>query len=159
LVFGCEPIGPDPSQIKFRGGGVDTFKMHALFTARTVVHPEAESFSVMISNDNGVFFRATLLAGDLEGRANSTKKRFRFIDKAAHSGAGTRGGLSKVNLRSKVFAGEPVWSFKIRAYADLSAATLSLMTTQVTIGNDGTALQVEWTDTGNGWRLRPADLR
>ncbi len=159
LVFGCEPIGPDPSQIKFKENGLDMFKMHALFTAQTVVHAKAEAFSIMIMNDNGIVYSASLLPGDLVGLANSSKKRFRFADKGARRGDGIRDGISKVQLRFKQHGGVPVWSFKIRAYADLSAATLPLMMTQVTIGNDGTALQIEWTDTGKGWRIRPADLR
>ena len=158
-VFGCEPIGPDPSRIRFNDHGPDLFTMHALFAAQTVAHPEAERFSIAIMNDNGVVYSGSLQPGDLTGRANSRNKRFRFVDKSARSGHGTRDGISKVYLRHRTLEGRSVWSFKLRVYADLSAATLPRMMTQITIGNDGTAVSVEWTRTGQGWRIRPADLK
>jgi hypothetical protein len=158
IVFGCEPIGPDPSAIEFNDPAPDSFRMHALFTPRTVMDPAEDGLSLLLTNEDGVIYQAQLLAGDLVARGKGGK-RFRFVDKAAATGSGSRGGLYKVSVRFKNHGGASVCSFKIQAFGDLSAATHATMITQVQFGNDGTAVQAEWTATSDGWRLRPADLR
>jgi hypothetical protein len=41
----------------------------------------------------------------------------------------------------------------VKAYGDLSAATLATMSLQVTIGNDSFLNQSDWVPTGSGWKL------
>ena len=47
--------------------------------------------------------------------------------------------------------------FRLRAYADLSAATEAIMTTGIVVGNDVGSLTAEWTATRDGWKLSQRD--
>jgi hypothetical protein len=158
FVLACEPAGPDPSTISFNDDGPDYYGMHILFTPRSETFPVTEGLSLLITNANGIVYQATLGPGDLEPRG-SGNKRFSFRDRGAREGNGIRDGLYKVGIRYKTRDGVAVVTFKIQAYADLSAATLAHMTTQISIGNDGTFVSADWRSTGSGWRLTPADLR
>ena len=50
------------------------------------------------------------------------------------------------------------FTFKVKAYGDLSAATLALMDLRVDVGGDGALLRSLWRKTSRGWKLKQSDL-
>ncbi len=157
-VLACEPLGPDPSIIKLYDDRPDLLKMHMLFIPRSELFPVTEGFALLVTNASGVVYLGRLLENDLLPR-DSSGKRFAFKDRTAKNGTGLRDGLYKVNVRLRTYQGDPAYSFKIRAYADLSAATVADMTTQIAIGNDTTFLPATWRQSSTGWKLRQKDLK
>jgi hypothetical protein len=49
-------------------------------------------------------------------------------------------------------------SFLVKAYGDLSAATLPLMASQIVVGNDSGYLERAWSPTKSGWKLNDRDF-
>jgi hypothetical protein len=82
------------------------------------------------------------------------RERFRFRDPAAKDGNGSRQGLHKLVLLNK----NGSYSWRLQAYADLSAATEARMTTHVVVGRNGTSITADWQQIKNGWRLRVVDF-
>jgi hypothetical protein len=60
-------------------------------------------------------------------------------------------------LRVRKFEGIPYLVFRLRVYADLSAATDPVMTTGIVVGNDVASLTAQWSATASGWRLDARD--
>jgi len=82
-----------PDTIKFKKiGKPDQLIIRSAFPVGVALDPENEAFHVVLSNANGVVYEGSLPAGALEQRG----KKFRFVDRAARSGAGTYDGLFKV---------------------------------------------------------------
>ncbi len=163
---GCTPIEDDPAVIhrnsdaQRAAGKMDYFKIHGRVRldppfAGGSIDPVQAGFAVTLRNAFGEIYSAELLPGDLIAR---TQKRFRFKDKGARSGNAKRDGLYAVFNRFRRFEREWYYVFRIKAYADLSGATLAEMTTQV-YGVDGPGyLTVEWVETSRGWKLRRKDF-
>ncbi len=158
LVENCQKLGRDPASIRFDRGaaGLDLFKMHASFFPRSQLDPVSDGFSVLLTNAEGVVYRASLLAGDMVSRRNG--KRFAFSDRSAKQGNGVRDGLARIRLKLRMRNGVPNYSFSIKAWGDFSSATLPMMRTQIVIGNDGTSGQAEWRPTRFGWKALSSDF-
>ncbi len=155
----CEKMGPDPATIKFgKDGKPDRLSIHAFFTIKSEMDPIGEGFTIRITNANGLVYEGSLLSGDLKADDNKGK-RFSFRDRTARDGGQhAQGGLEKVSLKRRVKGGELQFTFKVRAYGDMSAATQAFMMTQVRIGDDGAVLSSVWRQTKKGWKLRHADF-
>jgi len=103
----------------------------------------------LLTNGRGTIYRASLEAGDLVPLPNG--KVFRFVDPNARYGAGKRGGISLAKIRPlKDGSG---YSYSVRAYGDLSAATDAAMAVQVYVGNQRPFMMRDfWTQMPRGWR-------
>ena len=155
FVAGCQPILQDPATITFDRGddGLDEVRIHGRFAFTTPFDPEAEGFGFVISNANGIVYRGKLAAGAVVSKSASGR-RYLFRDRAASA----TGGFANVGVRKRKIRGTSYLVFRVRTYGDLSGATLALMTTQVTIGNEVGSLTAEWTPTPSGWRLALRDF-
>ena len=142
--------------IRFFGGGLDRFVFHGRVrlvppTLGGPIDPVVDGFAVELSNQYGPIYGASLGPGDLVERRNL---RYRFRDKAAKVGAGSRNGLYIIKNRYRQFAGG-VWYYtvRVRAYADLSFATESWMTV-IFFEVDGPAtISAHWVEKKDGWSL------
>ncbi len=135
-----------PDKIRLTSG-LDNLNVKSAFGPGTVLSPATESFRIVLRNANGVIYQATLQPGDLVARGG----KFRFVDKGARRGTGIRGGLSRVELsEAKGGVGTRVL---IEAFGDLNAATLPVMTVEITVGNDTIAYTETWQQKGYGWYL------
>ncbi len=134
---------PCQTLIRFIGTATtnDVFEFHGRVTPGTSIDPPNESFSISLSNANGVLFSGTVPPGSMRGRRYWT---FRV------PGARKAGGLSLVRVtpRSDV---PGTYKVDVRAYGDFTAATLAEMTIAVTIGDDPFSNTTTWTQTSNGW--------
>jgi len=135
-----------PDTIKFKKiGKPDQLIIRSAFPVGVALDPENEAFHVVLSNANGVVYEGSLPAGALEQRG----KKFRFVDRAARSGAGTYDGLFKVEVAAaQADAGTRV---TIEAYGDLDAATLAEMTITITLGDDAVYRADVWATKAYGW--------
>ncbi len=135
---GCLAILRDPAVIKFAAtrpksskarNRPDFFRVHGRLEPQSAHDALTEGLTLVVTNTNGVIYKARLLPGDLK-RHWSTMA---FVDKGAARGEGAREGLSRVRLRRGVRNSLVVM---IEAYGDFSAATLPTMTIQIGIGDD-----------------------
>ena len=67
------------------------------------------------------------------------------------------GSIYRATLKPSQIRGVDYVTFRLRAYADFSAATESIMTTGIVVGNDVGSLTTEWTPTRDGWRRSQSD--
>lgn len=134
------PVLDDPARILFRRGALDVLRLHGALTPATPMDPLTDGFAVVLSNADGVLFRAELLPADFVGR-----RRPRFLDR----GASARGGLYKVSLLRD---GDRV-HFGVQAYAELARATVPTMTIQIAVGDDVFVSKADWRRTRSGWLL------
>jgi len=149
---GCLPILKDPAVIRFadkhapsrKAGRPDLFKMHGRLVPQGPTDPVAEGISIVVTNNDGVVYRAQLLPGDLEGRSSG----FVFKDKPALRGAGSRDGIYRAKLRRSV---RGHYILTLEAYGDLSAAKLPVMGIQVGIGDDMFFAKGTWEQRRYGW--------
>jgi hypothetical protein len=154
LVEPCQPIENDPATIRFDDDGLDSFWIHGRFKLQSVMDPSAEGFGVSLSNAGGPVYRATIDPEQFQ-RANG---RYVFRDAGARRGeVPTAGGLYSAGIRLRKFRGIDYLVFRLRAYADFSAATESRMTTGIVVGNDVGSLTADWVATRTGWRLSQRD--
>ncbi len=135
---GCLAILRDPAVIRFAANQPksskarhrpDFFRVHGRLQPQTAHDARAEGVSVLVTNSNGVIYKAHLLPGDLDLHARTLS----FKDKAAARGEGTRDGLFRVKLQGTVRNGITV---TVEAYGDFSRATIPAMTIQIGIGDD-----------------------
>jgi hypothetical protein len=154
LVEPCQPIEKDPATIRFDEGGLDSFWIHGRFALQSAMDPTVEGFGVSLSNSNGLIYRATI-APELLRRTNG---RYIFRDAGARRGENvTANGVYTAGVRVRKFRGVDYLVFRLRAYADFSAATQSRMATGIVVGNDIGSLTADWTATRDGWRLSQRD--
>jgi hypothetical protein len=140
----CHHNCPDKIRLS---SGIDSLDVKSGFPLSTQLDPANEGFRIVLRNANGVIYQATLLPGDLRLKG----KKFLFTDKAARRGTGIRGGLARVEISS---AGGGVGTrVNVEAFGDLSAATLSTMTVEITVGNDAIAYTQPWEQKPYGWYL------
>jgi hypothetical protein len=141
--------------IRFKGNGLDRFKFHGRVkllppTLGGPVDPLATGFGIELRNQFGFLYQATLLPGDFEPRHNL---RYKFMDRAALSGNGSRNGLFYVFTRFRKYGPNWYYTVRVRAFTDLSAATEPQMTVVFTKVNGTAALTAEWVPQYYGWRL------
>ena len=143
----CQVFGKDPAAIVFRPTRPDHdyFKVHG----RLVLQDPSSlngKFGILLTNAGGVIYRALLQPGDLKPKGKGAA----FSDKTAKSGTGIRDGLSQVKVKVK----QGYVQVQVKAYSDLSEATVPLMGVQVVIGNENAFYKSEWSRRSNGWRLK-----
>jgi cysteine-rich repeat protein len=145
----CEPIRRDPATITFKHtlerATPDMLRMHGSIVPKTPIDPIAEGLGMVLSNANGVVYRAFLLPGDLSGKSTT---HMWFIDRTAGRGRGVRDGIYRISIARR---GERCF-FSLLAYGDLRAATLPTMTVQVMVGDDVFFYKSEWKRTAKGWK-------
>ncbi len=140
----CGQIFKDPATITFKDSTPDVLKIHGGIEPLTAADPRTEGVGVLLTNANGIVFKAVLLPGDLEGNDRSLS----FVDRGASKGRGIRGGIYKLKLRKRAAR----YDFNLQAYGDLSAATQPVMTAQLRIGDDMFAFKSEWRRLPKGWK-------
>ena len=139
--------------IRLDDDGLDYFQIHGrVDVSEGQFDPTAREFGVAIWNANGMIWSGRLHAGDLKARASSSK-RFVYRDHDASSGNGARDGIYMVATRFRRISGALSYQIRVKAYGDFSAATLPLMTIQVS-GVDAVASNTsQWKRTRRGWTL------
>ncbi len=149
LTTACLPILDDPAKLTW-----NYVKIHGRFVPGTPVDPENEGFTFMLSNANGLIYRAELFAADLRFAGGKSTKRWKFRDKFAKRGMGSRKGLSTISMKTRNEPdGSVSYPFKVKAYGDMSNATVALMTTQISVGDDVSFVTAEWKGKPGHWRL------
>src|SRR5579871_627304 len=140
----CPLIQRDPAAIQFRPGRTDLLKIQGGITPSRPLDPSAVAIGLLMTNANGPIYRAVLAPGALRpvGRGH-----FQYVSKdAARS---PTGGLYKIDM----FLREGIWHLKIKAYGNLSAATLPTMAAQFLAGDQVYMNKSEWRLRSNGWHL------
>ena len=156
LLLGFVPRGASAAPtISFKEGGLDKFRFHGRVALVPPMYggpvdPVLDGFGFELSNDFGVIYQGWLQPGDLEYIG---KLRYRFRDKGALVGTGSRDGIFYIFSRFRQYAG--VWWYTVRiiAYADLSFATEPRMTLEFFQVGVPATLTVDWVRLTNGWRL------
>ena len=150
-VAPCAPVRRDPSVIKFgpAGRGLDLFQAEGWVAVGPIDITRVE-VDWLLTNSKGAIYRGALIPGDLVSR--STGRVFRFSDPGARTGNGKRFGIYAAQVK-KLRDGSG-YSFKIRAYGDLSAATEPDMDFQVYMGDLRPLITSGklWVRTPWGWR-------
>ncbi len=163
LAPACLPILNDPAYIRTyseeerAAGRRDAVSIHGRFIPETPADPATEGFEFLLTNANGEIYRARLLPGDFRAKVKATKSQWKFTDKTAKRGPGIRDGFFKVQVKRDIRGGFQNFTFKIKAYGDMSRAVLRSMTTLVYIGNDVAFLTAEWSGQPGRWKLYQSD--
>ncbi len=151
-VVACQPPTSDPAYIRFSNNNVslDAFRMHAQFIPQTLVDLPIDGFAIQITNAAGIVYSAEVLGSDFmtKGRGRRFRFRGRVTDRRNTS------AIYYLVVKKKAVN----YAFRLKAYADFSAADDPRMTTHVVIGNDGASITTDWTPVRNGWRLRASDF-
>jgi TQXA domain-containing protein len=142
----CLPILEDPAVIKLIADGPDFFRIHGFLQPQSPCDPLSEGLSIVVTNGNGVIYKAQLRPGDLVRRWSSMV----FVDKPAKRGRGARDGLYRVKL---LRGREGRIGVTLEAFGDFSAATLPAMTVQIGIGDDMFFNKAAWSPRRYGWHL------
>jgi hypothetical protein len=145
----CPRIRKDPTMILFGPpGGRDLFRSNGKLDTPAVDFTQLQ-VGWLLTNGRGAIYRAKLEAGDLVPLPNG--KVFRFVDPDARYGAGKRGGIAVAKI--KPLKDGSGYSYNVRAYGDLSAATDAAMAVQVYVGNQRPFMMSDiWTQMPRGWR-------
>jgi hypothetical protein len=166
----CKPLKRDPATIKFKGGGLDQFGIHARVDSELgSFDPNEKGFGIAVYNDNGVIHQAFVPPGMFieKGFKNGVPTRFKFKDKSARilGEASIAQGIFRSNMRFRTVCGEPAYTAQIRFYADLSEAQTSKMTTQYYHVDNVGSLTADWvrkprdeTRPLKGWKLQLFNL-
>ena len=148
----CRQIFQDPGIIRFgRNGGLDVFHGQGIIEAAgETIDATSQEVFLLLTNDDGVIYKASLIPGDLT--PNSSGRLLDFVDRGAKKGNGKRWGVESLRMiyRSRTDR----WSFRFRVFADMSAATTPDMRLQLQIGSNGFISEQPWTQTTRGWRTR-----
>ena len=149
-------IHRDPSSIRFGqpGAGLDLFSSHGKIKLRESVDVNSQEIGWELSNAQGVIYRASLRPGDLTPSVNPML--FSFQDPGARVGQGAHGGLYTVLL---IASPRGNVAYKVRAYGDLSAATLPDMALHFYIGEQAFGVGGAWRRTSRGWIAPRAPLQ
>jgi len=149
-----DPATIYPSNMDPRARARGSFNFHGRMIPTTSVDPEAESFVVTISNDNGVVYRAELPPGAL---ALTSKRRYVYRSPHRDSLIDT-GGIDRMYVRRRKDEGQVGYGVRVRAFGDFSRATLARMTTQVYLGDDVAYLTANWKLRNGRWTLYQKDF-
>ncbi len=159
FVNECKCVGRDPATIKMKDAPkLDKFKMHARVDVPvSEIDPLTNGFGIHLSNANGVIYQAQMPGNILEVR---TFMRWQYKNKLAKKGldaAGPYKGVFRLGLRYRNIDGIDFLTFRLQVFADLSAATLPDMITQVYGFDDVASLPATWNQKGSGWSLHQKD--
>ena len=157
LLAPCRPIILDPAKIRFRPGALDIFTFHGRIEGSPAdFDPASLPFPITLSNSDGVIYSGSLLAGDLQPtRPGGT--RFKWVDLSAKTTGGVRDGIAVVKTAFKSRGGVSSYTFRVKIYADFSAADEPLMTYQIGGLNGSAKLTALWEPRSRGWLLRIRD--
>jgi hypothetical protein len=152
-VLSCQLTLADPAKIEVnedesRSG---VLVLHTQFAPQSDVDPLVDGFAILVRNAQGDVYRAELPGSALVAR---TQRAYVFKDKTARDGPGLYDGIYALKITRR----ETSFTFRLRAYGDLRAATEARMTTEIVLGNDSTSLTAEWLPIKKGWRLRSIDI-
>ncbi len=162
LTPACIPILNDPATLTSYDaeararGKKGRVKIHGRFVPVTPVDPITEGFTFTLSNALGTIYTARLEPFDMEAR-NPSKMRFK--DRNAKKARALRGGIGKLSIKRRRDGGYLGYSFKIKAYGNMSRATLARMSTQVRIGDDVAYLTADWSGHDGKWKLYQKDFK
>jgi cysteine-rich repeat protein len=141
----CLPIFQDPAKIQFKEKSPDVFDVHGRVVPQASADPRTRGLGIVVTNADGVVYRAFLSPGDLAG---STPSFLWFADRTARHGRGLRAGIYRMTLRTR----RGHYFFRLRSYGDLSRATLPVMTVQFLLGDETFSSKSEWKRTRTGWK-------
>jgi hypothetical protein len=145
----------DPGLIKFDAAGeLDLFTVHGRFLVESAPNLLDEPYVGLVTNAAGQVFRGTLVPAQMQAVGSGRSPRYRFKDREAKKYRGDADGIHRAVVKFQTRKGQVWCRFKVKAYADLSAATVPLMTTQVAVGEAKGTLTAQWTQTSHGWKLR-----
>jgi cysteine-rich repeat protein len=133
-----------PAEIKFVGG-LDVMRLHLSIVPTTPISPATEVSGVLLGNANGVLLKATLPAGALASAGGG--KRFNYKNLAAR----ITGGITRLQIIKRTGG---AYRVELEAFGDLGAATLPVMSLQLSLGNDSFFLTGTWVANDDaGWNL------
>lgn len=155
VFAGLAPSALAAPTIRFKGNGLDRFKFHGRVKLDPPweggpIDPLTAAFGVELRNELGLIYQGTILPGDLQPIRGD---RYLFRDRAAADGNGSRDGLFMILTRYRKFSDGWWYTVRIRAFADLSAATEPLMTVIFNEVDGNAGVTAEWVPTQFGWRL------
>ena len=139
---------PCPARIVFQERRPDVLEFQVSFDPSQVFDPATTNVSVVVTNDDGLVFGATLLPGDLRRQGG---RQWVFRDPDARKGQGTRGGLFLVKTVFRPEGNRGEWRINVKAYGDLAKATVPVMTIQVAVGSEAFQKTATWNRTRKGW--------
>jgi hypothetical protein len=124
----------------------------------TPVSPLDDRFMVLLSNADGVIFRAEVAGGQIRVNARGGDRYFRYLAERETPLLQNEGFLV-VRVRRRRDAGEHGYGFRFQAVGDFTRATLSEMTTQVYFGDDVAYLTANWKKRPGRWVLYPRHMK
>ncbi|MDG2305044.1 MAG: hypothetical protein P8R42_10375 [Candidatus Binatia bacterium] len=136
-----------PVKVTFRRGGLDFLGLQGEVMLPNSFNPTANSMTVSLSNANGTIYSGALMPGDLISKGH----KWFFRDKGGKLGYGSRDGIYTVKLK---VAKSGLWRVKIKAYSDLSAATLAEMTMELSFGSTNFGFTGTFTKKSKGWQIK-----
>jgi hypothetical protein len=132
--------------IKFREAAKpDLIRVGARVFPSSAMNPFDDGFTFLLSNSGGSLFSETLAPGVMTEMPNGR----RWVYK--NPSAPTSGGIHTVKIQ-KMSGPAGGFIFYVRAYADLSGATETEMTTRLVVGDDSFFDNSNWNHRKNGWR-------
>lgn len=140
-----------PVKVTFRKSGLDFLGIQGEIALPIGFDPTANSMTVSLSNANGTIYSGALLPGDL----NNKGAKWLFRDKGGKLGSGNRDGIYSVKLK---VAKSGLWRVKIKAYSDLSAATLAEMTMEISFGAAKFGFTGTFVERSKGWLIKRLPL-
>jgi cysteine-rich repeat protein len=142
----CLPIEKDPGIIRFGApaAGHDLLVIHGSLSPGEILDVAGESTGILLTNADGTIYSAELPGGSLRTRSSTF---FAFRDRSALV---ARRGIWKIDVHRRRRGG---YTFRLKAYGDLSAATRPLMTVQWHLGGTVFMNNSVWQQTRHGWKL------
>jgi hypothetical protein len=153
-VAACTPGAPSAGLVAWarRGDASDVFWLHTVFEPQMPAELDRVAVSLLITNEEGVVYRAELLPGDLQWARRS--RAFEFSDDGARIGGGRRGGLGRVVIREHHRRGRTRYGVSLWVYTDLSAVGPGPLAAQIVIGDDSVVVETQWARMRGGMRMR-----
>jgi hypothetical protein len=142
----CLPIEKDPGVIRFAvpGAGQDYLMIHGRLSPTEALDVLGESTGILLTNANGTIFSAEIAGGSLVA---GSKVFFKFLDRNVRA---THNGIWTIDVRQRRRGS---YTFHVKAYGDLSAATDPVMTVQWHLGGQVFMNHSTWEKMSRGWKL------
>jgi hypothetical protein len=156
----CLRVAPAVGALRISSGVLDKLKIRGSIDLpdSSIVNPIEDGFIIGLTTDTGLIYKGTLLPGDLAERSRGPR-RYKFKDKLAKVGQGVRDGILVAKIRVRDGDVPPTYSFKVKAVAELSAATNASIAIHVIGVEDAAVVRPNWRFTNFGWKLsKPASL-
>lgn len=140
----CLPIEKDPGVIRFGAPGRDLLTLHGSLSPRATLDVTGAACGILLTNAHGTIYRAELASGALVAQSSMF---FKFRDRRALV---ARQGVWKIDVHRRRRGG---YTFSLKAYGDLSAATEATMTVQWHLGGEVFMNLSTWQKMSHGWKL------